>query len=274
MRLTSQVARSAALLSLLAPAWGIASAQGTNGAGGARRPQAPPPASSRPAALLETPPPIGPLNGLRLKPGKWQYTTKISAAGQTQSVPRSLTIGAVTYTQRPAWLIVDAQGAGERMVVDSLYLTRDELAPLHHVIHLGPSKLAVSFSADSAVGEAVSPQGSQPVRGPYTRGAMVSGAMLEAALRVLPLRAGWRATVNMFSLRPGGAQVAPVAVVVAGEETVTVPAGVFPSWIVEMGAGGAQQRLWLNKTTGQIVKVTMQGGPGMTAETVLLPAGR
>jgi len=103
---------------------------------------------------------------------------------------------------------------------------------------------------------------------------MVSGAMLEAALRVLPLRAGWRATVNMFSLRPGGAQVAPVAVVVAGEETVTVPAGVFPSWIVEMGAGGAQQRLWLNKTTGQIVKVTMQGGPGMTAETVLLPAGR
>ena len=258
--------RAGALVFALSPLT-LAGAQGT-GRTGVSRPTAP----ARAVSDSQAAPAIGALDGRSLGTGAWRYTTTIRGMGQSQSVPRSLAIAAATFAERPAWLIVDIQGSGERMMVDSLFLARDDLAPLHHVIHIGPSQLVTRFAGDSVMGEAVSPSGTQTVRALYPRGAMVNGPMLEAAFRVLPLRAGWRGTANMLGLRPDGAQVASVAVAVTGDETVTVPAGTFPSWVIEMGGMAGRQKLWLSKSTGQIVKVTMQGGQGMSAETVLLPA--
>ncbi len=62
-----------------------------------------------------------------------------------------------------------------------------------------------------------------------------------ATLRALPLAEGWKATLNDIVTR--SASKTQVRVAVRGKETVTVPAGTFECWVVELV--GMNQKAWI-----------------------------
>lgn len=62
-----------------------------------------------------------------------------------------------------------------------------------------------------------------------------------ATLRALPLAEGWKATLNDINTRK--ASKAQIQFAVSGKETVTVPAGTFECWVVELV--GMNQKAWI-----------------------------
>ena len=70
-------------------------------------------------------------------------------------------------------------------------------------------------------------------------------ATLPMLARALPLARGYATQINAFL--PVAGLLDRVTLSVAGEEEVTTPAGVFPTWVVTLDTGDAESRLWIAK---------------------------
>jgi hypothetical protein len=59
---------------------------------------------------------------------------------------------------------------------------------------------------------------------------------------------------------------------VVGEESATVPAGTFASYVVTLTGQGSEQKVWVNKATKEVVKINAAFAqmPGAKIETVLM----
>jgi hypothetical protein len=83
---------------------------------------------------------------------------------------------------------------------------------------------------------------------------------MEALLSALPLAASGRWSLPMFS--GGQGTVRTMTASVAGEESVTVPAGMFACWRVELAGGDQPLTLYVMKDAPYVVvKYTMAGAP-------------
>ena len=259
--MTSSIIRTALALAVLAPS--TVAAQG-----GAPRPASPAPAgaaSKVPVAQVK-------VDGRQLRAGTWNYRSTATANGQTRTIDRVLTLAPATLNGSTAWLVVDSQGEPPMRMYDSLYLSRDAMLPLRHRLRAGPNSVALDFGRDSAKGTMTLPQGSGPVAAAYTPGTMVTGTMLEMYLRLLPLAPGYKGSLTLGALSPRGTQLAPVSVEVMGEESVTVPAGSFATYVVALKGQGSEQKIWVNKATKEVVKINAAFAqmPGAKIETVLM----
>ena len=254
--------RAAAAATLLAP--GLVLAQGTP--------------ATRPAPTGAAPPAVAPavsvikVDGRQLRPGTWTYSITATGNGKTQTSTRDLSISPATVNGAAAWLIADGRGDGAMRVADSLYLTRNDLQPLRHLLRMGPVTLLLNYSKDSVTGTATLPQGSARIAAEHKRGAMASGTMFEVYLRMMPLKTGWKGNMEMSAVGPQGNVLIPVAIAVTGEESVTVPAGTFPCFVVSIKGQGTEQKAWVSKNTRDIVKVSalFTQPAGASFETVLV----
>jgi hypothetical protein len=81
-------------------------------------------------------------------------------------------------------------------------------------------------------------------------------ATLLMLLRAMPLARGYATVINTFV--PIAGQMDRVRVFVTGEETLTVPAGAFPVWTLELeAADGAVTKVWIGKEAPyQLVQFT------------------
>jgi hypothetical protein len=222
-------------------------------------------------------PRIGKVAGSTLQAGRWTYESSVTQNGKSQSLgSRTLTVTPSTYHGAGAWLIVEARAAGAMSAADSLYVTKEDMSPLHRAMHMGVLHIENDFSGDSVTGTVRLPQGSVPVALASRPGLMANGNMLEVILQLLPLRKGWTGSADMLVLGPEGAGSIPVQLEVTGEEQVTVPAGTFDSWIAVVKGNQVDQRIWLAKNGRRIVKVTfgVPQVPGAVAETVLTASAK
>jgi hypothetical protein len=64
--------------------------------------------------------------------------------------------------------------------------------------------------------------------------------------RTIPFEEGW--TASYYSVVLNLARNATITLSVTGKEQVTVPAGTFDAWVVEIEAGGAEQKAWFADT--------------------------
>jgi zinc protease len=105
------------------------------------------------------------------------------------------------------------------------------------------------------------PQGMRDVNADTTLAAgTLDDNEVEAALTALPLGANTRVTLPVFS--GGEARVQLVTLAVTGEESVTVPAGTFACWRVEMSGGPQSLTFYVTKDAPYlIVKYAMAGAP-------------
>ena len=252
--------RAALLIGALTPA--MAAAQGA--------PAAPPkaPAAAPPKVTVSA----VKVDGRQLRAGTWNYRSTATSNGQSRTIDRVLTVSPATVNGTNAWLVVDAQAGSPMQMYDSLYLSRDAMMPIRHRLHAGPNSVALDFGRDSAKGTMTLPQGTGPVAAAYTPGTMVTGTMLEMYLRLLPLAPGYKGSLTIGALSPTGTQLAPVSVAVVGEESATVPAGTFASYVVTLTGQGSEQKVWVNKATREVVKINAAFAqmPGAKIETVLM----
>jgi hypothetical protein len=219
-------------------------------------------------------PPLPSLDGSTLQPGRWSYVATMERDGASiELARRTLSVTAADYAGTPAWLIVDETNARGQVMPDSIIVRRRDLAPLARAARMGPVRLAVVVAGDSLTGTMTAPGGEGvPIALELARPTMLGDAMMEEALTLLPLRAGWTGTVHELTPSPFGAALTPVTLTVVGEESVTVPAGTIPCWVVTAASGGVEQRLSVAKEGGRLVRRSSSPpqAPDVHYETVLV----
>jgi hypothetical protein len=126
-----------------------------------------------------------------------------------------------------------------------------------------PLKTDVTFANGRATGTAtdVTPQGPKAVA---VDAAVPAGAIeqsaLAAALPLLPWKAGAKHTLNVFT--PSKNAVQPWTFTVVGTESVTVPAGTFNAYRVELSGGEAPLIFFVTADAPtRLVKYAFSGQP-------------
>jgi hypothetical protein len=135
----------------------------------------------------------------------------------------------------------------------------------------GPVSIAVDFAGGKATGNMSMNGQDRPVSVDLGGELFADAAGAQQVIGCLPLADGYSATFRNFDLQKQKTKLMQLKV--TGSETVTVAAGKFETFKVEIASadgGNDQSTVWIAKDSRQAVKVSSvmaaMGGATMTAE--------
>lgn len=192
----------------------------------------------------------------RLTPGQFVYATTLEHDITGTSLgTRVVTAVSTTYNGASAWLLIEAKTGGSIAGLDTLFVDRTGLRPLHWSSTIGRAHLGIEFRNDSAFGGTTAPAGRRSVFAALPPATMVNAAMLEMVLRTLPLNGAWEDSTTSLSVSLNGVTPLPTRIAVIGEDNVRVPAGQFDCWVVSVRAGDLTRGMyWVTKSDPMIVR--------------------
>jgi hypothetical protein len=194
-------------------------------------------------------------NAARLKAGKWTYVTRLMSAGPpTRLGFRTLELREDSYHGVPAWRLVDSRQLATVTLADTLFLSRSDLTPLHHVMHAPGSDVTTDFGADSIRATFTGEQGAAREAIAAEPSVLASLYLLEALVGVAPLDSSWRGGARLAAIGRDGAGIVPVVLHTTGQERVLIPDGPADCWVLSLQVGKGGQRLWVRKSDGVVVK--------------------
>jgi dipeptidyl aminopeptidase/acylaminoacyl peptidase len=187
-----------------------------------------------------------------LKPGTYKYTTRLNMNNQEFKFASTTTI----KDEDGAWTAIEVDETPMGTASDKSVLEKGTLAVRKRSLSQGAAVIEIDFTDDKATG-VMSQAGqvrniSAPLEGPLFADA--AGSM--QAIASLPLAAGYTLVYRNFDLQRQTGKLMRLAV--TGTETVTVPAGTFDCFTVEIkSAEGGNDRavLWVAKDTRQAVRM-------------------
>jgi hypothetical protein len=212
------------------------------------------------AAAVGTPQPATELHA-----GTWKYQVKLSIGGQDISVARSTTI-----TEAPdGFTAVDTVDTPAGSVTDSATLDKTTLVPRQRTVKQGPATVNVDFAGDKASGSINMNGKDTPIAVDLGGSLFADGPGAPQVIACLPLADGYSTTYRNVDLQKQ--KVKLMQLKVAGSESVTVPAGTFDAYKVEISDDSSgKMTLWIAKQTQAAVKIATtlpeMGGAQMTAE--------
>lgn len=221
------------------------------------------------------------LDPSRLMEGVWTYQSETTTDRVLTTQGESIRFGVAhaTFDGHPSWMVTSARQFRDELwggpYTDTTYLDAVSLRPRYTVVHAnkGRTRLVQNFSADSGSESIEFPRVQKSRRSaiafPFSRNALFvndwSLRHFPAVLPALPLERGWRGTLYqvVFISQPGDVRrVVPLDLRVVGTDRVTVPAGTFDCWRldVEINVGEIDLlRIWVSRDKGWLVKLEYRG---------------
>jgi hypothetical protein len=219
------------------------------------------------------------LDTSRLMQGTWTYrSARITDDVLTEPEGGDrIRMVRATYAGEPVWVVNAArQFRGEWGGYDTTYLDATSLRPLRSAttVNKGRTRFEQTFSADSGH-ESLGMTGSMKAlyRGaialPFPGNALFlnhwSTERLAALSPAFRLRRGWRGSMYQvaFISRTGVKGVTPLDLRVVGTDEVTVPAGTFDCWRIEVTNhvwNPQLLRIWVSRDKGWLIKEQHRGG--------------
>jgi dipeptidyl aminopeptidase/acylaminoacyl peptidase len=215
-------------------------------------------------SAVKTPQPSQPLVA-----GSSSYAATIAMGAQSMKMETTNTVAQDGTT----WVVTETAKTPQGDVVDRGVLDKDTLVVRSREIKQGPMEIKLTFESGKASGNVNMGGQSKPVAVDVGGPLFADGAAAYASIAALPLKEGYSTTFRNFDVmrQKGTVKQAKVAAV----EDVTVPAGTFKAWKVEISSAegdAGQQTVWIDTTSRRVVKTTAtlpQMG-GATATTELL----
>ncbi|HLW54788.1 MAG TPA: alpha/beta fold hydrolase [Candidatus Angelobacter sp.] len=203
-----------------------------------------------------------------LTPGTHKYKAKIAMGGQEMSLDSSTTIS----EENGAWSAKTTLTTPAGPVLIATTLEKGSLIVRRvNVIQPGGGGVDVQFSGNKATGNMNLGGQEKPVNADLGGPVFADSAGADDAIACLPLAEGYSATFRNFDIRKQKEKLLQLKV--TGAESVTVPAGTFDTFKVDITSadgGSDHQTLWITKDSRQTVKtsavLTEMGGATMTAE--------
>lgn len=215
------------------------------------------------------------LDTSRLAAGLWTYQSETTtddiltgpAGGNRIRLARTSLAG------QPVWMVNTARRSRTESwspYEDTTYLDPSSLRPLRAfaTMNKGRTRLEQRFSGDSGYESVVLTRSMKglwqgAVAFPFSRNALFSsnwwGGSLAALFPALPLQREWQGSLYQvaFIARLGLQGVRPVNLRVVGTDRVTVPAGTFECWRLEVqdfNSDFERPRMWVSRDKGWLIK--------------------
>jgi len=201
----------------------------------------------------------------KMQAGAWKYQVNVDAGGQSISIKRSTTV-----TEAPdGWTIVDTVETPGGAVTDTATLDKTTLVPRRRKLTQGSATFSLELAGDKATGAMDMNGKTTPLAVDLGGPLFADGPGAAQAIACLPLAEGYRTTFRNLDLPKQKVNVMQLSV--AGSDNVTVPAGTFDAFRVEItGEGDSKMTLWIAKQSRAVLKI-VTSAPGaaglkMTAE--------
>ncbi len=174
-------------------------------------------------------------------------------------------------TKGGAWVVTGAAKMPMGDAVDVTTLDKATLVPRKRSIKQGPAVIELAFEGGKATGTMAMGGDPKPVSVDLGGELFADGAGAHEAIGALPLAEGYSATFRNFDVRQQKVQLKQAKV--AGAEDVTVPAGTFEAWKVEIASADGEPgttTIWVAKDSRKVVKTVatlpQMGGAVVTTE--------
>ncbi len=207
-----------------------------------------------------------PTPAVDLAPGTFAYAARLEIGQQKMEMAVSSEI----REEQGRWVVTDTAQTPMGAAVDTVVLEKGTLLLRKRTINQGPVNIELAVEGGKLTGEMTMQGQSRPIAADLESGLFADGAGSHAVLATLPLADGYTTAFRNFDVQAQKVKIMQLAV--AGSETVTVPAGEFDSWKVEVAdsASGATTTFWVSKADRKVVKLSavlpQMNGAVMTQE--------
>ena len=208
-----------------------------------------------------------PKPAIDLQPGVYHYQVKIEVRGQQMNLKLSTTI----QDSGASWTVIDQMETAGGTATDTATIEKTTLILRKRNVTQGPVVIDLDFSGDKAAGKMSMNGQDRPVAVDLGGPLFADGPGADQAIASLPLAVGYSTTFRNFDFQTQ--KIKLLQLNVSGVETVTVPAGKFDAYRVEITSadGGSDKKtLWVSKDTHKVVKasavVAAMGGAVVTQE--------
>jgi dipeptidyl aminopeptidase/acylaminoacyl peptidase len=204
-----------------------------------------------------------------LQPGTYKYQAQIEASGQKISLVISTTIA----EDGGAWTATDVMETPSGTVTETATLEKGSLIARKLNLKHGPVAVDLDFSGDKAVGNMNMNGKDQPISVDMGGPLFADAAAAKQSISCLPLAEGYSTTYRNFDVQKQKAKLMQLKV--SGIDNVTVPAGTFDAYKVEISSadgGDDKETLWIARDSHKAVKESLvlasMGGAVLTQELV------
>jgi hypothetical protein len=205
-----------------------------------------------------------------LEAGTYKYQAKLEIGGQQVPLSVSTTIAEGGGT----WIATDVIDTPQGTVTEVSTLDKGTLIARTLNLKQGPAVIDLNFTGDKAAGNVKMNGQDKPVSVDLGGPLFADGAGSKQSIACLPLAEGYSATFRNFDVQKQKVELLQLNV--SGVEKVTVPAGTFDAYKVDITSadgGDHKETLWVAQDSHKAVKessvLVSMGGAILTQE--LLP---
>ncbi len=202
-----------------------------------------------------------------LVPGTSKFKATINANGQTMNLDSSSEVKA----ESQAWSISESVNTPMGAMTDSAVLDKARLTLAERHVKQGPVSIDLAFKGNKVTGTMAMNGQSKPVDVDLGGPDFADGPGSMDVIATLPLADGYK--TSFFNLDVQKMQPRPMQLTVSGSEKVTVPAGSFNTYKVEItpvDGGADHMTIWIAKDEHEPVKysavLSSMGGATLTGE--------
>jgi dipeptidyl aminopeptidase/acylaminoacyl peptidase len=202
-------------------------------------------------------------------PGTYNYEGSIQLGQQSMKISMSTTI----QQEDGGWSITDSMKTPAGEAIDVSLLDKSSLILVKRTVKQGPMSMDIDFKDNKATGSMSANGQQRPISADLGGPLFADAAGAQHVVACLPLADGYTAAFRNFDIQKMQPKIMQLKV--AGTESVTVPAGTFDAFKVEVtpAEGGTDKvTMWVAKDSRKPVKMAavmpQMGGATMTAELV------
>ncbi|MBV8895157.1 MAG: prolyl oligopeptidase family serine peptidase [Acidobacteriaceae bacterium] len=202
-----------------------------------------------------------------LTAGTAKFKSVVNAGGQTINLDSSSEV----KDDSQSWSVVESMNTPMGAMTDSVVLDKGKLTATERHIKQGPVAIDLVFKGSKVTGTMAMNGKSKPVDVDLGGPDFADGAGSMDVIATLPLADGYKTSFYNFDVQKMQPKVMQLSV--AGTENVTVPAGTFEAYKVEIAPadGGADHvTVWIAKEKHEPVKysavLASMGGATLTGE--------
>ena len=194
-----------------------------------------------------------PKPAVELRPGTYNYKASIAFGGQ--NIP--LTMKSEIKEENGAWTVTDTAQTPQGEVSDVSTIEKGSLLLKRRVITQGPMVMEINVKPDKLSGTTSMNGQSKPIDVDPGGALFADGAGAFDVIASLPLADGYSLTFRNFDVQKQKPQIKQMKVV--GTESVTVPAGTFDAYKLEIVAAdndADKQTVWIDKASRKVLKIS------------------
>ena len=176
--------------------------------------------------------PLPAVDTSNLKPSKMKYAAKAAVRGQEFDLDVAVACSGAKRGGQDVWRIISEQSSPMGAAADTFDVDIKTLIPVYRGVKQGGTTVRVNYSENAINGAISMPGREMPLESKLDAPVYGTDNALDVVLGSLPLAPGYKTTLRTFDILSQSVKV--MTVEVAGIEKVTVPAGTFDAFKVEL----------------------------------------